>query len=928
LQPFQPDLNFYGNILQTKQTQYDTNWKSLNKMYGQYYNADLTRDDSVAKKDNYLKQIEFNLQRVSQLDLSLEQNVEQATQVFKPFYEDKGLMKDMAYTKNYMNQVGRAEGLQGSYDQKEREQYWADGVAELNFRRQEFKEASASDAMGMETTQYTPYVNAVARAQEVAKEAGLSVETVDFSKDGKFIVKTKNGEQLIEPLEKLFEARLGSDPSIQAVYKTQAYVNRKSYADSNAAQFGGDKNAAEMKYLENGYNVLKAQTAVRYQGLKAQSASYNAKMQNLEKQVKDGDASPETKQLLEQYRMNKDINDQVLARAENEQKELSTGQSTSTTTTGFINPYGDIKSLRYKVDNGMASTLMQKDLDEAANIFAFKDAKQDIDANPYAVLSEKHRYSMQEVAARNAGLARAAKIRNAGERQNKLDEYKLKAGTHYINEETGQIVPVEALNETYVETNDKGTATDRMNMKSASRHINNLQTESVAKPYLSSTLLLMNRLVDEGQMSQQEASKILSYGKNPGVSISKFNAKLNKYGSEWLRNEVGASDLSTIQKRMNTWIGQNGALSGLNTKDYNDYQVASAKFGDYTNYLKADADWRKKTSFEVEKDLTRRGFGYADHLYDNKGNLRTEKEFYNAVGKGGAKVDYEELREAAGKVYTSGRIKSSPPGFAKLGGMDGSGKFATGVTTTWVNPKAHGSKSSVWMGEVFNDLSRMDFGDNTKNRVSFGGISKTSYDAVGGSRNVQGKALFDAMKAEMNNPKNKMGNFRMGVAPVAIGSLRKSAIVIHPDGEWLKKQVKSGKDGTGPGLITADEYDKIMKNGVSYITDASSMSNSMYKNSFQSPLASYVDYYGKYTYSDPANPNYKFTINKNQLGGGDYTITKGFPVWNPNKGKYEYQKVNVNKTTFGTNLESERDMIINEFNTYKEFNKQLYNGRY
>ena len=120
-QPFQPDLNFYSNVLQTKQTQYDTNWKALNKMYGQYYNADLTRDENVSKKDNYLKQIEFNLQRVSQLDLSLEQNVNQATQVFKPFYEDKGLIKDMAWTKNFMNQVGRAEGLKGSNVVAERE---------------------------------------------------------------------------------------------------------------------------------------------------------------------------------------------------------------------------------------------------------------------------------------------------------------------------------------------------------------------------------------------------------------------------------------------------------------------------------------------------------------------------------------------------------------------------------------------------------------------------------------------------------------------------------------------------------------------------------------------------------------------------------------------------------------------------------------
>ena len=79
LQPFQPDLNFYANVMQTKQTQYDTNWNSLNKMYSQYYYADLTREDTTEKKESYLKNIDFQLKKVSQLDLSLEQNVNQAS---------------------------------------------------------------------------------------------------------------------------------------------------------------------------------------------------------------------------------------------------------------------------------------------------------------------------------------------------------------------------------------------------------------------------------------------------------------------------------------------------------------------------------------------------------------------------------------------------------------------------------------------------------------------------------------------------------------------------------------------------------------------------------------------------------------------------------------------------------------------------------
>ena len=201
-----------------------------------------------------------------------------------------------------MSNVGFGESLKNAYDQKQRSQYWSDGIAAMNFKRDEFKEASDADALSFENATYTPYVNAVEKAQEIAKDAGLSIESVDFSKDGKWIVKTKNGEQLIEPLQKLFEARLGNDPGIQEVYKTQAYVNRKNYAYSNAAQFKGDKNMAELKYLENSFNVLKAQSAVRYLGLKERSVSYDAKIKDLESQVEKGTASPEVKLMLSQYK--------------------------------------------------------------------------------------------------------------------------------------------------------------------------------------------------------------------------------------------------------------------------------------------------------------------------------------------------------------------------------------------------------------------------------------------------------------------------------------------------------------------------------------------------------------------------------------------------------------------------------------------------
>ena len=71
-----------------------------------------------------------------------------------------------------------------------------------------------------------------------------------------------------------------------------------------------------------------------------------------------------------------------------------------------------------------------------------------------------------------------------------------------------------------------------------------------------------------------------------------------------------------------------------------------------------------------------------------------------------------------------------------------------------------------------------------------------------------------------------------------------------------------------------------------------------------------------------------YAVEENALGTGDYTTVAGFPLWNPDEGKYVYKKVMDNTTSYGGNLETARDMMMEQFNQYKEFNKQLFNGDY
>lgn len=395
LQPHDNGLNVVANLLQLKQSQYDSNYKSLNKLYGQYYYADLTRTDNLEKRDNTVRQIDFDLKRISGLDLSLEQNVNQAMQVFKPFYEDTSLMKDMAWTKNFNMQLGEAEGLNKSTDIDRKKLYWEEGVQALQYKRKEFMEATPEEAMSFENPIYTPYVNVQAKSMEIFKDSGISMEKI--TPNGGYLVKQKNGEILMEPLNNLLQTQLSADPMVKAVYDTKAYVNRKQWAAAHAQEFGGEKQA-EMKYLENGFSDLKQSVEKNHSSFQERSKVYDSKIADLEKQLKENGPNPVLEKTLKEYKLGKETNDNILDDY-SKQLEFFNGaySSSGNTSTGFKNPYSNITSLRHVVDNSMSNTLFSDDVHKAAGSLIDRDMQIEYKADPFALLDRRHANRMEEI---------------------------------------------------------------------------------------------------------------------------------------------------------------------------------------------------------------------------------------------------------------------------------------------------------------------------------------------------------------------------------------------------------------------------------------------------------------------------------------------------------------------------------------------------
>jgi len=223
IQPFAPNLNLYANVLQTKQSKYDSNWKSLNNVYSQYFYADLTKEENQERRDDLMTAIDFNLKKVSGLDLSLEQNVRQAKQLFTPFYEDKYLMRDMVYTKTYQQEMNRAMSAKNCVGKDCEGTYWDGGVELLNYQLDKFKNASLEESLNVAVPSYTPYFDLMTEANELVKK--YDYEIVVDSSHGGYMVREKNGPNAVGSLNDFILQNFMNNPRAVDYYRAQAQLN-------------------------------------------------------------------------------------------------------------------------------------------------------------------------------------------------------------------------------------------------------------------------------------------------------------------------------------------------------------------------------------------------------------------------------------------------------------------------------------------------------------------------------------------------------------------------------------------------------------------------------------------------------------------------------------------------------------------------------
>ncbi len=432
--PFTPDYKFLSNVLDTKTQKYESNYKALNDLYGKVVYGNLSRKDTQEMRDQYAENLAPKLQQIAGLDLSMAQNVDSAKALFRPFFEEDLIVKDLVQTKKYRNEMSYANRLKNSMVDEERHKYWQTGVQKMQFEMEDFVDASQDAALNMATPTYTPNANLYEKALQVLNESGLETDVVTtISENGEWMIHRKNGDLITNEALTLVQKTLKDDPMVIGAYHADAYVRARNFAqtgvdDGKFASIDQGQNVwATDKIREVEAEIEKRQAALAEKKKQAQQKNEAWNQSNKQDPIIKGSpeekASNESKSDLSAVRERLAEIDKLYDNQPQSEKDFKTN--------GEYNPE-NTKSLLNRAYSLMMNMGMETDLQSAAIDYSKKGMMSKLEANEYAVIAKRHKYDMQKVAAQHKFKLEQMQVKDVFDKQN----IALKAQLEY--EATGQ----------------------------------------------------------------------------------------------------------------------------------------------------------------------------------------------------------------------------------------------------------------------------------------------------------------------------------------------------------------------------------------------------------------------------------------------------------------------------------------------------------
>jgi hypothetical protein len=398
---FTPDFKFLSDALDKRQDRYDTNYKKMNNLYGSVLHADLSRDDNMHIRDEYVKSLAPRIQQISGMDLSLQQNVDAAKGVFTPFFEDEKTVRDIVFTKRHQSEMQKFNQFKQSKDEKIRSKFWDGGIKMLNFSMADFKKANRDESMNVRLPELVENVDLVERGFNVLKESGFNVQDVSVSEDGRYMITQKNGVALTRrkagkdpvtgddiyynPAQNYILQTMMDDPQIQRYYQTKFYVEAREWYEANAEQYGGEE-GAKKAFAEQTIAKYKREVDEKLseEDKELDNAVTGITAWEAYKQGK-GNLIPGSKEMTTYERHLAEM--EYLKRG-HKQKRKRDGEILSEST--------DIDDLMYKAGNAYMSAFIDRDTRQAASNFANVNSERTVTEDKYSLQTHKSQLNRVE----------------------------------------------------------------------------------------------------------------------------------------------------------------------------------------------------------------------------------------------------------------------------------------------------------------------------------------------------------------------------------------------------------------------------------------------------------------------------------------------------------------------------------------------------
>jgi hypothetical protein len=387
IKPFTPDYKFLSAVLDVRTDKYNTNWKATNDLYNKVVYADLSRTDTKEQRDQYINQIAPSLEKISGMDLSMMQNADSAKAVFAPFFEDDLIVSDIMHTSNYRKEMDYANRLETSIDPEQRSKWNQDGIRALQYQMEDFITAPPTQAMKLGLPQYVEGADLMGMAQKMLGEMKPPLKIKMDSPQGDWIITQQNGTLVIPAATAYLQKTLLSDPKIIKFYQNQAFVRSRDRAAEGIAK-------GEFATVEQGQSAWANETIQKI----TEQNEYYLQQERLK--------SANGKAVVDKYKNVAETNGIVPGSDEDKamKTELNSYERTKAALEARENikklsnePVKDFQATLNKAYNLYSQTVIGRDINAAAAVFASRDSETTIRVNDYVKQRKDFEYDMAKI---------------------------------------------------------------------------------------------------------------------------------------------------------------------------------------------------------------------------------------------------------------------------------------------------------------------------------------------------------------------------------------------------------------------------------------------------------------------------------------------------------------------------------------------------